>query len=76
MKLIIKNKAMDLSDTDKFVHKMYEEGWFHEWSVHDERGEIRCFVDKEGIEYKILYKRNEYFVYIPKEILQICVRDN
>lgn len=76
MKLIIKNKVMDLSDVGKFVYNMYGEGLIHKWSVCDERGEIRCFVDKEGIEYKILYKRNEHFVYIPKEILQICVRDN
>lgn len=74
MKLIIKNKIIDISDVEEFVRKMYEEGWFHEWSVSDNRGEIRGFVDKEGVEYKILYKRNEYFIYVPKEILQIRVR--
>lgn len=74
MRLVIKNRVMDISNVEEFVHKMYGEGWIHEWSVHDSRGEIRDFVDKEGVAYKILYKKNEHSVYVPKEILQIRIK--
>lgn len=74
MKIIIKNKTIDITDIGKFVYEMYGEGLILNWSVHTLEGEIRCFTDKEGIEYKILYKKNKHLVYIPKEILQIRVR--
>ena len=73
MKLIIKNKVIDISDVEEFVHKMYGEGWIHEYSVSIPYGEIRTFVDKNNIHYNILYKKNIHNVYIPKEIAQVRI---
>lgn len=73
MKIVVKNKILDISDVESFVHKMYGEGWIHESSISTNRGEIRTFVDKDNIYYNILYEKNVHNVYIPKEITQIRI---
>lgn len=73
MKFILKNKLYDLSNIEEFVHKMYGEGWYHISSVHTEQGETRTFEDKQHNQFRILYKKNEYNTFVPKEILMIAI---
>lgn len=72
MKVIIKNKILDTYDIGKFVYNLHEEGLHILHSIEKGDKLIRYYIDKNKIEYKILFIKNGQS-YIPKEILGIKI---